>query len=657
MEITIATTAESPIADCDMGHTPVVDVIIPVYRGLDETRRCLESVLAYPQKTPYEIVVINDCSPEPELTAFLREKAEKGDFTLLENPVNTGFVNAVNRGMVLHQERDAVLLNSDTEVHGDWLDRLRRCAYSDPQTATVTPFSNNATICSYPRFAEDNALPENESLESLDELFAEINAGESIEIPTAVGFCMYITRHCLNQVGYFDATLFKQGYGEENDFSMRALDLGFKHFLCADVFVYHQGGVSFGDEAKALCAVAQQVLKERHPRYFASVGDFCDKDPARILRRQIDTARLMRSQRRKLLFITHARGGGTEKHVQELAKLLEADFDVLILRPTSLEGVGVEWACSREEFVVYFRVPYAYPELINFLRMLKIFYIHLHHIIELNQQVLRLPKDLGVPYDVTVHDYYPICPQINLISEDGSYCGEPDASGCNACLAERPGLWGMDILSWRTFFRGILANAARVIVPSMDALERVKNYIPDANYVYLPHPEPLFSSLPDTGLIKTELKILVLGVLSEAKGLRLLEACAMDAKARGLALYFRVIGYPLDEVKKEPEIPLSFYGRYNDTELPALIVHEMADIIFFPALWPETYSYTLSYAMRSGLTIAAPRLGAFQERLAGYPSAYLLEWDSPATCWNDLFASLLSAQSSNSESVEVASGS
>ena len=81
MEITIATTAELPIADCDMGHTPVVDVIIPVYRGLDETRRCLESVLAYPQKTPYEIVVINDCSPEPELTAFLREKAEKGDFT------------------------------------------------------------------------------------------------------------------------------------------------------------------------------------------------------------------------------------------------------------------------------------------------------------------------------------------------------------------------------------------------------------------------------------------------------------------------------------------------------------------------------------------------------------------------------------------------
>ena len=378
----------------------------------------------------------------------------------------------------------------------------------------------------------------------------------------------------------------------------------------------------------------------------------------RVLRRRIDTVRLIRSQRKKLLFITHARGGGTEKHVQELAKLLEADFDVLILRPTSLEGISIEWACSKEEFIVYFRLPYTYPELINFFNMLKVFYIHLHHVIGLNQQILQLPKDLGVSYDVTVHDYYPICPQINLISENGGYCGEPDTSGCNACLAERPGLWGMDILSWRAFFRDILVNAARVIVPSMDTLERVKNYISDANYVYLPHPEPLFFTLPEAGsLVKTELKILVLGVLSEAKGLRLLEACAMDAKARGLPLYFRVIGYPLNEVKKEPEIPLSFYGHYNDSELPALIVREMADIIFFPALWPETYSYTLSYAMRSGLSIAAPRLGAFQERLVGYPSAYLLEWDSTATCWNDLFFSLLSAQSSNSESLEVASGS
>ena len=215
------------------GGAPVVDLIVPVYRGLAETRRCLDSVLAFPQQTSHEIVVIDDCSPEPELTAWLRELAETGTITLLENPVNTGFVNAVNRGMVLHPDRDVVLLNSDTEVHGDWLDRLRRSCHSDPMIGTVTPFSNNATICSYPRFMQDNPLPEGWPLAKLDALFADVNAGQTVDIPTAVGFCMYITRRCLEQVGYFDATLFKRGYGEENDFSMRALEVGFRHLLAA----------------------------------------------------------------------------------------------------------------------------------------------------------------------------------------------------------------------------------------------------------------------------------------------------------------------------------------------------------------------------------------------------------------------------------------
>ena len=137
------------VASAETGAA-VVDVIVPVYKGLDETRRCLDSVLAFPQRTAREIVVVDDCSPEPELAGWLRELAETGAITLLENPANTGFVNAVNRSMILHPDRDVVLLNSDTEVHGDWLDRLRRHAYSDPQVGTVTPFTNNGTICGYP---------------------------------------------------------------------------------------------------------------------------------------------------------------------------------------------------------------------------------------------------------------------------------------------------------------------------------------------------------------------------------------------------------------------------------------------------------------------------------------------------------------------------
>ena len=109
----------------------VVDVVVPVYRGLDETRRCIESVLAHPQKLPHEIIVIDDASPDAALVSWLEQMAAAGRFALLHNAENRGFVATVNRGMALHLGRDVVLLNSDTEVANDWLDRLHACACAD----------------------------------------------------------------------------------------------------------------------------------------------------------------------------------------------------------------------------------------------------------------------------------------------------------------------------------------------------------------------------------------------------------------------------------------------------------------------------------------------------------------------------------------------
>ncbi|MBL8513411.1 MAG: glycosyltransferase, partial [Betaproteobacteria bacterium] len=136
-----------------------IDVIIPVYRGLRETRRCIESVLAATCSTPNHIVVVDDSSPEPAISAWLDGLARDGRIELLRNTENVGFVKSVNRAMALHQDRDAVLLNSDTEVADGWLDRLAGCAERHADAASVCPFSNNATLASYPRIGEINSLP------------------------------------------------------------------------------------------------------------------------------------------------------------------------------------------------------------------------------------------------------------------------------------------------------------------------------------------------------------------------------------------------------------------------------------------------------------------------------------------------------------------
>lgn len=272
-----------------------IDVVIPVYRGFVETRTCIESVLSSTAAPAREIVVIDDASPEPAITAWLRELARAGRVTLLAHEANRGFVASVNEGMALHPDRDVVLLNSDTEVAPGWLERLAACALRDAAIGTATPFSTNATICSYPRTLHPNPLPANETTATLDAAFARANAGRDEDIPTAVGFCMYIARRCLRAIGLFDYERYGAGYGEEVDFCMRAARAGFRNVIAADVFVRHVGEVSFGGSGAERRLKAQATVDTLYPEFQERLRAFIPADPLRALRRRADLQRLRRT--------------------------------------------------------------------------------------------------------------------------------------------------------------------------------------------------------------------------------------------------------------------------------------------------------------------------------------------------------------------------
>lgn len=268
-----------------------IDIVIPVYRNLDLTRRCVESVLRAGDPVMGTVHLINDASPEPELVDYCREIGAREGVALSTHSANRGFVRSVNEGFALAGQRDVVILNSDTEVPANWLTRLRAAADREPKAASVTPFSNNATICSYPHFCEDNQIPEGLDCDALDALFSGANAERAIEIPTAVGFCMYVRRGALDEVGEFDEKAFGRGYGEENDWCLRATAKGWKHLLAADVLVYHAGGASFGSDASEYQANALKVISERYPDYERQIAEFVEADPIEVARYHVDAVR------------------------------------------------------------------------------------------------------------------------------------------------------------------------------------------------------------------------------------------------------------------------------------------------------------------------------------------------------------------------------
>ncbi len=291
------TTAEvrhEPTARCAPDDDARIDVIVPVYNQRTFVESCLASVLGASNKAPFELVVVDDASTDDELKAALKALAGAGRITLLTNETNLGFTRSVNRGMQLHPGRDVVLLNSDTLVFGDWLDRLRRAARAHPRIGTANPLSNGSHIGCYPFQDPDGALVFEVDDVELDAMAAEANRGRLAEAHYIVGFCMYIRRTVLDAVGLFDAVHFPIGYGEEADFCLRASRVGWRHVVAGDVFVRHWEGQSFQGRKAQLMNQMTAVFRRLHPGIEAADLAFRARDPVRPLREALDLARLRR---------------------------------------------------------------------------------------------------------------------------------------------------------------------------------------------------------------------------------------------------------------------------------------------------------------------------------------------------------------------------
>jgi O-antigen biosynthesis protein len=271
-------------------------VFIPVYNGLQSTLRCLKSVheTASSLATVFRVLIVHDASSNDaaDVAAALDQFAleasgAKFSVQVRHNAINRGFTWNVNQAMAaLRADEHLLLLNSDTIVTRGWLDEIIRTVNTDPKIGTVTPFSNNATICSLPDFQRVWPVPDAAQRNVIAIALTE-NRVEPIDIPTGVGFCMLMTRACIDAVGRYDIENFPRGYGEENDFCMRALAAGFRNVLCANAYVAHEGGVSFSESTEALKKVGGERLLAKHPRYDALVSEWIARDPPRARREAI----------------------------------------------------------------------------------------------------------------------------------------------------------------------------------------------------------------------------------------------------------------------------------------------------------------------------------------------------------------------------------
>ena len=631
-----------------------IDIIVPIYNAYEYTEICIKTVMKNTDLNTHTLILINDKSPDEKiLPMLLKYKNENTDkqIVVLDNEENMGFVRTVNRGMQ-YSKNDVILLNSDTEVTKGWTEKIQKCAYSNKYIATVTPLTNNGTIASVPNFGVDNELPKNMTLEEYAEMIEKISKNRYPQLTTGNGYCMYIKRDVLEELGLFDAETFGKGYGEENDFSYRALDHGYTNVLCDNTFIYHKGTQSFKKEnltatKAALIEEHMNLLRKKHPIYVQKTDNFLANNPIRDIQENINLNIKLHGKKRILYLVNEweenmEMTGGTSLHIKDIIlannKNKIASF---VLAPDKNDlsrfklylytnEYAKEIANYKTDINQYGQIVYTnnrYKEMLeNIFDSFKIDILHVHHFLFQTFDAIDVAKERDIYSIITLHDLYMICPSINMVYKD-IYCEYDKEKNCEKCLHNRYGINSDIINNWKNTCEKILERFDKIIVPSENTKNIFEKEYQNLKIEVVEHGVNVVEiKQKEQQKEQNEFNVAFVGAMAIHKGGNILKDLIKTNNNSNIKIH--LFGKTeLPELAKNQKNYIN-HGPYKRGELPQLLVDNNIDLVCILATWPETYSYTLTEVYMAHIPVLTFDIGAVGDRVKKDGLGWTIKFDN-----------------------------
>lgn len=476
-----------------------VDIIIPIYNAFEDLQICLESIYKNTDLDTNRLILINDKSPDERIKPFV-DKQKRENVIVIHNDSNRGFSNNINTGMAQSEENDVILLNSDTIVTEKWVEKMLECAYSSPEIGTVTPLSNNATLCSVPEFCEENKLPERMTVEQAARIVEECSLKKYPRITVAHGFCMLVKREVIDCIGNFDAETFGRGYGEENDFCNRAELAGYIHVMCDNTYIYHSGTKSFvSKEKEAYILAHDKILRERYPIQMHNNDVHVSVNPNHFVGDNVGIYFDINNGKKNILYLLQSdfregaqdNRGGTQLHVHDLVKGFRNEANVFVAaRDGAFLNLTIYYGKKEKFFRFYIGNQDVYYKFTDrtlnriwheIFSAFRIDIVHVHHVISTSFDIFYVAKEYNIPVIFTAHDFYFVCPTVKLLDYNDELCIERCEPDCRKCLKYKCNISDkVDFITvWRRKCREVLGIVCRVIVPDSSAAKVILRYYPD----------------------------------------------------------------------------------------------------------------------------------------------------------------------------------
>lgn len=596
-----------------------VAVVVPIYNAFDDLEVCLQRLRLH-TRAPAHLILIDDCSSDPRVGELLSRASSWPNTIVLRNARNLGFTRTVNRGLKAARRRDVVILNSDARVTPGWLDGLRQAASSDDRIGTVTAMSDRAGVFSAPRTDGDNDLPPGMSEVDFATAFRRRGQGLYPSVATGHGFCMYIRRSMLDEIGLLDEAAFPRGYGEENDLCMRGLRAGWRNIVDDRTYVFHDRSKSFGDAKTALLSHGRQVLDVRYPEYGKLARQIRDMPGMAVARFKALQALgdVKSGLRPRALFVVASETGGTPQTNRDLMAALSDRWEGWLFRCDTrrmvlsrLEGdalVEVRTHDLLEPIDPITFSSFEYERVIgSWLAELGFDLVHIRH---LGWHSLRLPeiaRRSGAATVMSFHDFHALCPTVKLLDDTMTFCGGRCTAGDGQC---QPELWPVGAMphlkhvwvhEWRSRYGRALADCDAFITTSPSARARIIEGLADVDperFTVIPHGRD-FAELQKLSADfepGQPLRILIPGNINDAKGLSLIEALsALDVDGR---LELHILGKVQRAVAGRN---IFVHGAYKREDFARHVAEIRPHVGAVLSIWDETWCHTLTELWSVGL--------------------------------------------------------